>query len=183
MPQALGALSALILAASNANPPPHLDVEWTVQQRSQGKVHGAYQLFRLVCWNDFPRGATPGCRLTTVLLNNCFDGEFSPYVGTWTTAEDQFTVSWSQGQAELTVVDRDETTTLLVSFQCRPSQPIPVCDLTGISGGTVARSRLLDKVFVTEYVPLHGDDYSRFTKRKIDCKIELPTVPRPKTRR
>lgn len=191
MSEVIGMLVAVVLSAGDAKPPSFLSVEWTVQQREQGKLGDAYHVFHLLCCQDCQ--GPKGCSLTVVTLNQCIKaGElettFYPKVERWTTWEDQFTASWSRDHVELRLENEAGgrvTTTFLVGFKCesrKPGQLIATCKLTSVSGGYVKASALLNEVFTVEYVPLRDKNGMTFTTRDIDCKVMLPTVPHQPTK-
>ncbi|RUO92279.1 hypothetical protein D7Y11_15455 [Corallococcus sp. AB018] len=171
---AVGGLAALVFAETafaqdkaSADANWVLSVDWTIQQKEDGKISQGYHVNQLTC-------TKAGCSLLAVTLNQCLgngkSAVFVPKIERWDTSEGTLSVTPKEGVIllEQSIPGGRITQRLTLSNK----NPLKLPKVIGYSGGFTKESAVLKKVISVEYVPLEGAT----SVRAMDCRAELPGV-------
>lgn len=173
----LGCLAFVGDAALAAAAPPNGELSVAYRQLSDGKLSDGVHHITLWCFDG-------RCSLTTLTLNQCFQGRFYPKVERTSTEEGNLSVVEIREGLLIAEEKHPETTfkfgfTYTVRSKPELSRLMGLHgvrwfdNLTGFSGGAVKQSTILDEVITWELVPLKG----RFPRIKAACEIMLDGVP------
>jgi len=160
-------------------PPNSVKLEWTVRQKTDGKLGAGYHVYTLTCVNG-------RCTLYGVTLNQCDEGRqaaFFPAAEYWDNIPDEFgkslfEVTFPQdGVVEISLHSWDfgiTDTKMRLEYSKKDASGL-VAVLTKFSGAVVKNSEILDKVISWELEPVTGR--SGLTRVPLSCNYVLvPTV-------
>jgi hypothetical protein len=141
-----------------------LAVEWTVQQKENGKISQGYHINQLVCGKGT-------CDLVVVTLNQCFGNEFFPKIERATTRDGSLRVT-SRGAETLLLEQPIPGGQIAHRLTIGKDALLGTVRVLGYSGGFTKDSTTLKRVITVEYVPLKGRDVTR----PLSCQAMLPGV-------
>lgn len=153
----LGAYSCWAQCVRTKLPPNSVRLEWTVQQKTDGKVGSGYHVYTLTCVNG-------RCTMYSVTLNRCDEGEraaFFPRAEYWDNIQDEESASLLQvhfpkeGVVDLSLRGWDfgiAETKMHLGYRRKAGELNAV--VTSFSGAVVKTSELLNKVITWELEPV-----------------------------
>lgn len=143
-------------------------VDWTVQQKEDGKVSQGYHINQLTC-------AEGECELLTVTLNQCFgkgkDASFFPKVQRSSTLDGDLRVTRT-AQGTLLLEQHLQGAQVVHRLTLALNEILGTLRVSDYSGGFTKDSAILKKIITIEYVPLRGSSVTR----PMNCAAMLPAI-------
>lgn len=161
-------LLLIVLSRSSAQsprtkplPPKSVKLEWTVRQKTEGRLDKGYHVYTLTCFNG-------RCTMYCVTLNRCDEGQqaaFYPAAEYWDNIPDEagrplFEVKFPQdGTVEISLHSWDfGITDTKMKLGYRRKTPTDLkATVTSFSGAVVKNSEIFGKVISWELEPVRHD--------------------------